>query len=242
MRFYEWIVAGLIPMGALTAIMSRSRLAAVAALGVVGYSVGFIFVLFGAPDLAMTQFLVETLTVILFVLVFYHLPRFTDLLHAYGSWSRRRDWLWLSAHSSRSSCRSARGSSSTPKSRLFHREQPAACPRPERRERHSGRFPRVRHTRRDHGPGGRSRRGVCAAQAEAAQEEQPMTSLILSTATRFLLPLLLLFSFFMLIRGHNEPGGGFIGGLVAAAAFALNAIAFDVRSDPARLARGSRGC
>jgi multicomponent Na+:H+ antiporter subunit A len=75
-RLYEWIVAGLIPAGALTAIMSRSRLSAVAALGVVGYSVGLIFVLFGAPDLAMTQFMVETLTVIIFVLVFYHLPRF----------------------------------------------------------------------------------------------------------------------------------------------------------------------
>jgi multicomponent Na+:H+ antiporter subunit B len=57
-----------------------------------------------------------------------------------------------------------------------------------------------------------------------------MTSLILSTAARYLLPLLLLFSLFILIRGHNEPGGGFIGGLVAAAAFALNAIAFDARS------------
>jgi multicomponent Na+:H+ antiporter subunit B len=57
-----------------------------------------------------------------------------------------------------------------------------------------------------------------------------MTSLILSTAARYLLPLLVLFSLFILIRGHNEPGGGFIGGLVAAAAFALNAIAFDARS------------
>jgi multicomponent Na+:H+ antiporter subunit B len=54
-----------------------------------------------------------------------------------------------------------------------------------------------------------------------------MTSLILSTAARYLLPLLLLFSLFILVRGHNEPGGGFIGGLIAAAAFALNAIAFD---------------
>jgi multicomponent Na+:H+ antiporter subunit A len=69
----------LIPAGALTAILSRSRLAAVAALGMVGYSVGLIFVLFSAPDLAMTQFMIETLTVILFVLVFYHLPRFTAL-------------------------------------------------------------------------------------------------------------------------------------------------------------------
>ena len=55
-----------------------------------------------------------------------------------------------------------------------------------------------------------------------------MTSLILATAARYLLSLLLVFSIFTLMRGHNEPGGGFIGGLIAAAAFALNAVAFDV--------------
>lgn len=55
-----------------------------------------------------------------------------------------------------------------------------------------------------------------------------MRSLILPTAARFLLPLLLLFSLFLLLRGHNEPGGGFAGGLVAAAAFALYAMAYDV--------------
>ena len=54
-------------------------------------------------------------------------------------------------------------------------------------------------------------------------------SLILTTATRYLLPLLLLFSLFLLLRGHNEPGGGFVGGLVTASAFALNAIALDVQ-------------
>lgn len=53
-------------------------------------------------------------------------------------------------------------------------------------------------------------------------------SLILSTAALYILPLLLLFSIFLLLRGHNEPGGGFVGGLVASAAFALYAIAFDV--------------
>jgi multicomponent Na+:H+ antiporter subunit B len=55
-----------------------------------------------------------------------------------------------------------------------------------------------------------------------------MTSLILSTATRYLLPLLLLFSIFILLRGHNDPGGGFVGGLVAAATFGLYAIAHNV--------------
>lgn len=53
-----------------------------------------------------------------------------------------------------------------------------------------------------------------------------MSSLILSTATRYLLPLLLLFSVFLLLRGHNDPGGGFVGGLVAAAALALYGLTF----------------
>jgi multicomponent Na+:H+ antiporter subunit B len=48
------------------------------------------------------------------------------------------------------------------------------------------------------------------------------------TATRILMPLLLLFSVFLLLRGHNEPGGGFVGGLVAAAAFALYGLAYGV--------------
>lgn len=52
-----------------------------------------------------------------------------------------------------------------------------------------------------------------------------MNSVILNTATRFLQPLLLLYSVFLLLAGHNEPGGGFAGGLVASAAFALSAIA-----------------
>lgn len=55
-------------------------------------------------------------------------------------------------------------------------------------------------------------------------------SLILRTAAAYMLPLLLLFSVFLLLRGHNEPGGGFVGGLTAAAAFALYAIAYDTGS------------
>ena len=55
-----------------------------------------------------------------------------------------------------------------------------------------------------------------------------MESIVLRTATRYLLPLLLLFSVFALLRGHNDPGGGFVGGLVAASAFALYAIGYGV--------------
>jgi multicomponent Na+:H+ antiporter subunit B len=57
-----------------------------------------------------------------------------------------------------------------------------------------------------------------------------VNSLILRTAVRALQPVLLLYSFFLLLVGHNQPGGGFVGGLVAAAALALYAIAYDARS------------
>jgi multicomponent Na+:H+ antiporter subunit B len=53
-------------------------------------------------------------------------------------------------------------------------------------------------------------------------------SIILSTAVKYLIPLLLIFSFFLLLRGHNEPGGGFVGGLIAASAYALFTIANSV--------------
>lgn len=55
-----------------------------------------------------------------------------------------------------------------------------------------------------------------------------MSSTILQTAARVLMPLLLLFAVFLLLRGHNEPGGGFVGGLVVAASFVLYSIAFGV--------------
>jgi len=57
-----------------------------------------------------------------------------------------------------------------------------------------------------------------------------MSSLILQTWLRVLKPVMLLFAVFLLLRGHNEPGGGFIGGLLAAAAFLLHAFAYDVDS------------
>jgi multicomponent Na+:H+ antiporter subunit B len=53
-----------------------------------------------------------------------------------------------------------------------------------------------------------------------------VTSLILQATTRFMLPVLLLFSVFLLLRGHNSPGGGFAGGLVAATAYVLYALAY----------------
>ncbi|GFE64173.1 Na+/H+ antiporter subunit B [Litoreibacter roseus] len=51
-----------------------------------------------------------------------------------------------------------------------------------------------------------------------------MNSIILRIGSRYVVGILLLFSIYMLLRGHNEPGGGFIGGLIGATGFVLYAI------------------
>jgi multicomponent Na+:H+ antiporter subunit A len=71
--FHVVVGASIIVLAAAT-ITIRRRLAAVLLLGGVGFGVGLLFVIKGAPDLALTQFIVETLSVIIFVLVLRHLP------------------------------------------------------------------------------------------------------------------------------------------------------------------------
>jgi multicomponent Na+:H+ antiporter subunit A len=71
---FQVIVALLMLAAALGATVMRNRLAGVLLVGVTGYGCGAIFVLHGAPDLALTQFLVETLTLVIFVLVLRTLP------------------------------------------------------------------------------------------------------------------------------------------------------------------------
>ncbi|MDQ0423320.1 multicomponent Na+:H+ antiporter subunit B [Peteryoungia aggregata LMG 23059] len=57
-----------------------------------------------------------------------------------------------------------------------------------------------------------------------------MNTVIFRTFAPFLTALMLVFSIFVLLRGHNEPGGGFIGGLIGASAFAIYGIAFGVQA------------
>lgn len=64
----------LIVASSIMACVVKSRFAAILALGVVGLGIAILYFLFGAPDLAMTQILVETLTLVLFVLAFQRLP------------------------------------------------------------------------------------------------------------------------------------------------------------------------
>jgi multicomponent Na+:H+ antiporter subunit A len=231
-RPHELLIVVVIVAAAIAATFARSTMAAVLSLGVVGYGVATTFLMFGAPDLAMTQFSVETLTVFIYVLVFRHfrnlgalsprLVRYRDAVIAAGIGTLIGGLVLM----------------------ISTTETPT----------------RLRDYFAEFGPTlGHGRNivnvilvdfrafdtlaeitvlataaiGVRALLRLAAPErgggefigDQPVTSPIFRTAARLLMPLLLLFSVFLLLRGHNQPGGGFVGGLVAAAAFALYGLA-----------------
>ena len=73
---YEIVMVIGMVITALIALVSQYRLTSIIAVGALGYLVSILFVIFQAPDLALTQLVVETVTVALFLLCFYHLPEF----------------------------------------------------------------------------------------------------------------------------------------------------------------------
>ena len=64
-------------ISAFTVLFAKTRMISLVAVGALGYLVSMLFVLFRAPDLALTQLVVETVTTALFLLCFYHLPQFS---------------------------------------------------------------------------------------------------------------------------------------------------------------------
>ncbi len=75
---YEVVVAAILIAAVYITVTASSRLTVVVATSVLGYCVCLLFVFYSAPDLAMTQFSIDTLTVVLFVLVLFRLPPFLN--------------------------------------------------------------------------------------------------------------------------------------------------------------------
>ena len=74
---YEIVLIIILIVGIGVTLLSKSRITAIVGLGAVGYTVALFFVIFNAPDLALTQLVIETISVALFLLAFYHLPKFS---------------------------------------------------------------------------------------------------------------------------------------------------------------------
>lgn len=80
--FHEWLLILLVLPAIYKLLNTVSRLTAIATLSIIGYTASLLYYLFGAPDIAATQLLIETLTLVIFVLVLHKLPRFQYLTHA----------------------------------------------------------------------------------------------------------------------------------------------------------------
>ena len=258
--FLDWSLAALVAVASVVIIRSRSRMLGICALGVVGLSTALIFLAFGAPDVAMTQLVVETLVTVIVAIVLLKLPDF-----------RNEIWPSAPARLRNGIVAVTVGISVT----LVLLAVTASPPQPELRE----------YFERTAVPGGQGRNivnvilvdfraldtmgeitvlAIAGAAVFAlllpgprqrggvpppgtgepvarAQEWHGsiMNTMILRETTRRLVPLILVFSVFLLLRGHEHPGGGFVGGLVASIAFSLYAFVFGpqaargiLRADP----------
>jgi multicomponent Na+:H+ antiporter subunit A len=223
-----WVLAAAVVAAGWGVVLARTRLTALMALGVAGTGVALFFVMLGAPDLALTQFLIETLTLILAVLVIARLPRF-EAVRLPGS----RRLLHGAIAVATGVLMSALTLAVT--TRPF---DPAISDFYVRASMPEGFGRNVVNVilvdfRALDTLGEITVLAVAALGAialmrfpRADQPDRPgYDSLVLRTLARIAVPLLLLLAGFLLLRGHNAPGGGFIAGLVASSAIVLSVFA-----------------
>ncbi|WP_448852719.1 Na+/H+ antiporter subunit A [Corynebacterium sp. 335C] len=243
--------AVVIVIAALAATRTGNRLSGVILVGVTGYGLSVLFALHGAPDLALTQLLVETIMVVVFVLVLRTLPPRTR--EGGGSWVRARAWVAVGvgctvavlgafAMAARDSVPPSVDIPALAKeighganavnvllvdirawdtfgeitvlvvaavgiaSLVFRTHTTHSLPR--------GAARRVRR-RRD-------ARWLTTSESPADPGSRPLMVVV---ATRFLFPAMMVLSFYLFFAGHNAPGGGFAGGLVASLAITLRYLA-----------------
>ncbi|MGP6174667.1 Na+/H+ antiporter subunit A [Corynebacterium sp. A21] len=246
---YQGIAAAVIIIMAIAATQSQNRLSGVIMVGVTGYSMAVIFAMHGAPDLALTQTLVETIVMVVFMLVLRKLPTETEWKGTPRG-NRFRAWLSIAvgvsvtivalfAINARShdpistympdlAYEISHGANAvnvllvdlrafdtfgeisvlviaaTGVASLIYRTR--SFDRDSRR-------PTLRVT---------GRRWLAAT---VETEKGQNRSLMVDIVTRILFPSMMVVSLYFFFAGHNAPGGGFAGGLVAALAFTLRYLA-----------------
>jgi multicomponent Na+:H+ antiporter subunit A len=244
------VVGLLIVAAALGTLVMRNRLAAVLLVGLTGYGCGVVFAFYGAPDLALTQFLVETLTLVVFVLVLRALPAEADLTNI------RRNRL------PRAVLAIAVGATVTTLAvyaMAARTKNPIAALLPDAAytRGHGANTVNVllvdirawdtlgeisvllvaatgvaslvfRHRRFGSAPrvadaGQPVTKGVWLRGSELRDPRH--RSLVLEVATRLIFPLIMVLSAYFFFTGHNTPGGGFAGGLTAGLALTLRYLA-----------------
>ncbi len=221
-NFHEVIIALLLVAAVVICVVTASRLLAVAALSMVGFMTTLVFMLYSAPDVAKTLLLVETLMVVFVVLLMRHMPKLNTVPH-HSTWRRV-------LHASVAGIIGISISSLL----INITAQPLDPTLAEFFANNSL-------------PGGHGRNivnvilvdfraidtlgemvvvviaGIAAIHLLTFHNSKrtPIHSLIFNTTAHIVSTLMLVFSLYLLLRGHNEPGGGFIGALIAVIGFAL---------------------
>ncbi|RLP86270.1 Na+/H+ antiporter subunit A [Micromonospora sp. CV4] len=247
------VVVLVIGVAAVLAVGARRRLTAMLLVGVTGYGSAMLFVLHGAPDLALTQFLVETATIAVFVLVLRRLPnRFSARPLRRSRWARRAIGVAVGVVAAGLALVAAGARRAPDISAVFPDlavaqgygrnvvnvtlvdirawdtmgelavlvvaatgvaslifERSRTGPRPRRPE--------------SAGPANQTDRPVWLRGGPTLDEER--RSIVLEVVIRLIFHTVVLFSLFLLFSGHNAPGGGFAGGLVAGLALVVRYLA-----------------
>ncbi len=219
-RFDVTVVIALI-VGSTGLLLRASRqMTAILALGCVGFGISALFALYGAPDLAITQLLVETLTLVLFSLAIYGLPglertrlrrgqRITSVAVA-AAVGIAFALLTLKALSLELSEPVSRDMGARSLTEAFGRNVVNVILVDFRALDTLGEITVLAI----------AALGVAAMLGQTDRFSPPRDprapSAVLLASVRYTAPAMFVFSLYLLLRGHNEPGGGFIGGLVAA--------------------------
>jgi multicomponent Na+:H+ antiporter subunit A len=224
------VVAVLAGVMAIAVVAARRRFVAALLLGGVGYGLALIFLLYGAPDLALTQFLVETMTLVVFLLVLRLLP---DEFGAAPDWVPAGARLVLAgtvgvAASLIAVLAATARTGPTPSARYAELSLPEAGGRNVVNVilvdfRGIDTLGEITVLALAAAGVANLVRAALRAQRRAGEPAPPgrPRSLVLQTTVGAITPVLALVAVFVTFRGHNAPGGGFAGGLIAAAGLLL---------------------
>ncbi|WP_459548286.1 Na+/H+ antiporter subunit A [Nocardia sp. X0981] len=247
----QLVIGAIMIAMALGATVLRNRLASVLVVGLTGYGCGVIFALHGAPDLALTQFLVETLTLVIFVLVLRAFPAeirpeqqagfplgraavaiaagiTVPVLAAFASAARNTEPIWERIPAAAYEFGGGKNAvnvllvdlrawdtlgeisvlvvAATGVASLVFRSRRFGLP------------PRAADAP-NYRPG---KVGWLPAGRLVDRRER---SMVLQIATRLVFPTIMVLSVYFFFSGHNAPGGGFAGGLLAGLALVLRYLA-----------------
>ena len=230
------LIASVLAIAAIaTVIMHRQRLVSLVLLGTVGLGVSLIFVKFSAPDLALTQLSVEVVTIVLMLLALYFLPQQSP--DESGKWLRSRDAITATAAGGgvallvwavltrpyesiadyflENSLPGGGGTNVVNVILVDFRGYDTLGEITVLALAGLGIYAMLEHLK------------IAGAShdSEGRAWDEDIHPVIMASFTRLLLPLAILVSMYILLRGHNLPGGGFIAGLITAVALVMQYLA-----------------